>query len=306
MLRLKDVVLLLSTFLSIGAGIFLPDISGYFSGVPTYTLIGFLFITFLPIHLKDLAETWTGQWRSIIAIVILKLGLLPIVAYYLFSSFADGKYGTAAILLSGISAGVAATFFAVLLEANKAMVLIVVVISSLLVPFTLPALVAFFLGQHLDISFLAMAKTLALILFIPLAAAELSKRYAKHLSRKIQENGFFLSIILIVVTNMGVFSGYSSFFHDNPSVVLTALGIAMLLSAYYFLAGLLVSWKKPVEYQLTVIICFGMMNNVLVLVFSTEFFSPVEPAVAAMYIIPFFMLLLPLRLYRKWALSRES
>ena len=301
MLRLKDVILLMATFLSISTGIFLPDIAGYFSGVPTYTLMGFLFITFLPIHMKDLVETWTGQWRSIVTIVILKLVLLPIVGYYLFSSFADGKYATSAILLSGISAGVAATFFAVLLDANKAMVLIVVMISSLLVPFTLPALVLFFLGQHLEISFLAMAKTLALIIFIPLVASELSKRYARYASRKIQENGFFLSIVLIVITNMGVFSGYSTFFHENPSVVLAALGIAMLLSVYYFCAGLLVSWRKPVEYQLTVVICFGMMNNVLVLVFSTEFFSPVEPAVAAMYIIPFFLQLLPLRLYKKWA-----
>ena len=105
---------------------------------------------------------------------------------------------------------------------------------------------------------------------------------------------------------MGVFSGYSSFFHENPSVVLTALGIAILLSVYYFLSGLLVSWKKPVEYQLTVIICFGMINNILVLVFSTEFFSPVEPAVAAMYVIPFFMQIIPLRLYKNWVLNKET
>jgi hypothetical protein len=35
------------------------------------------------------------------------------------------------------------------------------------------------------------------------------------------------------------------------------------------------------------------MNNVLVIVFSSEFFTPLEPTVAAMYMIPFFGLILP-------------
>lgn len=42
----------------------------------------------------------------------------------------------------------------------------------------------------------------------------------------------------------------------------------------------------------------GNMNNVLVIVFSSEFFGPVETMVAAMYIIPFFSLVIPLRYYR--------
>jgi len=37
----------------------------------------------------------------------------------------------------------------------------------------------------------------------------------------------------------------------------------------------------------------GNMNNVLVIVFSSEFFGPIEPMVAAMYIIPFFGLVMP-------------
>ena len=36
----------------------------------------------------------------------------------------------------------------------------------------------------------------------------------------------------------------------------------------------------------------------LVIVFSSQFFGPVEPLVAAMYRIPFFVLVIPLRYYR--------
>jgi BASS family bile acid:Na+ symporter len=41
----------------------------------------------------------------------------------------------------------------------------------------------------------------------------------------------------------------------------------------------------------------GNINNVLVIVFASEFFGPVEPLVAAMYMIPFFVIVIPLRCY---------
>jgi BASS family bile acid:Na+ symporter len=58
------------------------------------------------------------------------------------------------------------------------------------------------------------------------------------------------------------------------------------------------SLKQPVDYQLSVILSFGIMNNVLVMVFSAEFFTPLEPTVAAVYTIPFYGLIIPLRLYQ--------
>lgn len=44
-------------------------------------------------------------------------------------------------------------------------------------------------------------------------------------------------------------------------------------------------------------VMLGNMNNVLVIVFSSRFFGPVEPLVAAMYTIPFFAIVIPLRYY---------
>jgi BASS family bile acid:Na+ symporter len=51
------------------------------------------------------------------------------------------------------------------------------------------------------------------------------------------------------------------------------------------------------------IICLSQVNNVLVLVFSAQLFGPIEPMVAALYIIVFFSLLLPIRSYQRWRLG---
>jgi BASS family bile acid:Na+ symporter len=50
-----------------------------------------------------------------------------------------------------------------------------------------------------------------------------------------------------------------------------------------------------VENQLAGTIILGNMNYLLVIVFSSQFFGPVEPLAAAMYVIPFFGLVIPLR-----------
>jgi BASS family bile acid:Na+ symporter len=50
------------------------------------------------------------------------------------------------------------------------------------------------------------------------------------------------------------------------------------------------------------------INNVLVIVFASRFFGPLEPTVAALYLIPYFAVIIPLRIYgaRARASRRES
>ena len=73
--------------------------------------------------------------------------------------------------------------------------------------------------------------------------------------------------------------------------------MAVVLSAIYCMVGIIFFWKSTVENQLAGAVMLGNMNNVLVIVFSSRFFGPVETLVAAMYIIPFFGLVIPLRYY---------
>jgi bile acid:Na+ symporter, BASS family len=79
--------------------------------------------------------------------------------------------------LTGISTGVVAPFISTLLQANTPMVLVVVVLSSLLVPFTLPPLVDLLFSQTMDISLFSMMRLLFMVIFVPVVVAELLKKY---------------------------------------------------------------------------------------------------------------------------------
>jgi BASS family bile acid:Na+ symporter len=203
------------------------------------------------------------------------------------------------MLLTGISAGVVAPFIASLVRANGPLVLVMVVASSLLVPFVLPALVKLLLGRTIEISLYTMIKMLSLVIFVPVLAVETLRRLSPGAVRAVARVRYPLSLMIFAIINLGVFSRYSGFFHQEPGRIIEAALIAFALAALYFFAGILTLWHSPLEDQLASAIALGNQNNVLLIVFASEFFGPLEPTLAAMYMIPFFGLIVPLRIYRR-------
>jgi BASS family bile acid:Na+ symporter len=158
----------------------------------------------------------------------------------------------------------------------------------------------------MEISLISMMRLLSMVVFIPVILAEILKRLSKGIAGALVKNQYHIALVMFSITNMGIFSKYSEFFYQKPMTVGTALLASVILGALYLVAGLLLSWGRPMEDQLAAVICLGIMNNVLVIVFSSQFFTPLEPTVAAMYMIPFFALILPLRAYRTWRKRRET
>jgi BASS family bile acid:Na+ symporter len=71
----------------------------------------------------------------------------------------------------------------------------------------------------------------------------------------------------------------------------------MVLAAVYAVAGILFFRRSALEDRLAGAVMLAHMNNVLMIVFSAQFFGPRETMTAAMYLVPFFVLVLPLKHY---------
>lgn len=294
MLRTRDLLLLVVVFSSLLAGVLAPRFCAMFQPYPLYCMMSLLFLSFLSIRIVDVWQILRGRSALILLFLLIRMILLPVCVALLFSLLWPA-YSLAALLMSGISTGVVAPFMSNLLRANNPLVLVVVVVSSLLVPFTLPTLVELLFGRSLEISLAGMMRLLLLVIFIPVTLAEILRRFYGGLHLALAKWQYPISLVLFAVTNMGLFSKYSEFFYQQPMTVAAAFGVSCVLGGIYLAAGLLLSWGRPVEDQLAAVICLGIMNNVLVIVFSSQFFSPIEPTVAAMYMVPFFGLVLPLR-----------
>ena len=299
MFRLRDLILLVVIFSSIMAGVLFPRFGAVFQPLPLYAMMALLFLSFLSIEVSAIWDTVKGASLVIVCFLFIRMILLPVSVSLLFRAIWPA-FSLSALLLSGISTGVVAPFISNLLKANTPAVLVMVVGSSLLVPFTLPPLVDLLFAQSMDMSLFPMVRILFVVIFIPMAAAEVFKRVSARTAAKLVSRQYGISLFLFAVTNLGIFSKYSAFFYQKPIIVLSATGVSFFLGVVYFLAGLLISFGRAPKDQLAAVISFGIMNNVLVIVFSSEFFTPLEPTVAAMYMIPFFGLIIPMRAYRGW------
>lgn len=302
MFRASDAILLVVIYSSLLAGIFFPGFSSFFQPVPFYSMMILLFLSFLPLRLADIQKTLTESFGVLSIFLVIRMILLPVAITLLFKLLWP-EYALSALLLSGISTGVVASFISNLLGANSALVLVMVVLSSLLVPFTLPALVDFHFGQTLEISLISMMRLLSLVIFIPLILAEAVRRLSNKLTQALMKNQYYLVLVLFSMTNLGIFSKYSDFFYQQPGTIAVSILVAIILCILYLLSGLVLAWGRSLEDQLAAAISLSIMNNVLVIVFSSQFFTPLEPTVAAMYMIPFFGLILPLRAYRNWKMK---
>jgi len=295
LIRINDLVLVLVIFCCIAAGIGLPEYTTVFSPYPFILLMVVLFFSFLKIEFVNAFHEMRKAVSILFVLCLLKLLVLPVALFFLTRAVWP-EYALPVLLLSGISTGVVAPFISSLLNASTLLVLMMVVISSLLAPFSLPALVKLLAGQTLDLSFWAMVKTLAMLVLLPALAATLLRYAAPSFPKKVERIQYPLSLVIFAGINLGVFSKYSSYFRQRLEKVAEVVLIAFALSLLYHIVGLLVTWGRRGEDRLAGAVSLAYMNNVLIVVFSSQFFGPLSPTLAAVYMLPFFVMIVPARM----------
>jgi predicted Na+-dependent transporter len=301
----RDFLLLAVSFGSLLVGVLLPKACAPLQPYPVVFMMLLLFLSFLSIRISAIWDTARQFPLRIAWFLLFRMMIFPAAVALLFRLFWPA-YSLSALLLAGISTCAVAPFFAGLLQANMPLVLVMVVASSLLVPFTLPPLVAFLFGHSMEIPLLDMMRLLVMVVFIPLAVAELLKKAAPRAVDHIRAKQFTLSLIIFAMTNLAVFSKFADFFRQNLGVLMTSISAAFLLGALFVAAGILVAWWWTVPDQLASVISLWIMNYILVVVFSAQFFSPLEPTVAALYTFPFYALVIPVRAWRSYRMNADA
>ncbi len=296
MFGFRDVLLLFVIYSSMGIGIVFSEAAAVFRPYPLYCMMMMLFLSFIPMKAAEIRQTFVSGKLEVAWLVFLKLVALPALVY-LVTLAVWPRYALGSLLLTGISTGVVAPFVSGLVGGYGPLVVIMVVVTSVAAPFTLPVLVKTLAGQHAELALWPMIALLAQVIFMPFAAVEILRKWTPSVIRRIHEFRFPVSLFLFSAVNLGVFSRYGDFFRNSPAVVLEASVVAVLIGAACCLCGIYCLPGKPVYVKTAAAVSFANMNNVLIMVFAAEFFGPIESAVAAMYMIPFFGLVVPLRLY---------
>jgi BASS family bile acid:Na+ symporter len=134
-----------------------------------------------------------------------------------------------------------------------------------------------------------------MVVFLPVAAVILLRPLVPSLLKRLERVQFPVSLVIFACINLGVFAKYSSFFMESLGKLAEIILVAFTLSAIYHILGFLATWGRKKEDRLAGAISFAYINNVLIIVFSSQFFGPLSPTLAAMYMLPFFMMIVPAR-----------
>lgn len=294
-MKAKDIFLVAVQLIGMAGGTFFPQFTQSLGPWVVYMMMTFLFLSFTKIELRAVVRARLRELVEVILWTTVKLAVMPPVVWVLFGAVVP-RYELPAMLLAGVSTGVVAPFLAGILDANVPRVLQVVVITSVLVPISLPAWVKLLTGEEFELPFLHMAKTLGMVIFIPLGASALLRAMWPGLVKRLNAVQYPLSLCLFLAINLGIFASYSELLKSDPWEVVRSLAVAGVLACISPCAALLTSRAAPrVLDPLTGAICLTFINNVLIVVFSSRYFEARAPLVAAMYMIPFFLMVIPIR-----------
>ncbi|HMK36380.1 MAG TPA: hypothetical protein VK463_15000 [Desulfomonilaceae bacterium] len=298
-MRSNDAILFAVLFGSVAAALLFPHVGVVFQPYLLYFMMLLLFLSFLRLDFGAFVDISIPALLRIAGITAVKLVVLP-AGLYGAALLTIPDYAIPVLLLSGISTGVVAPFIGTLLAADIAQVLRMVVVTSVIVPFSLPCLVRLLVGTEITIPLEHMIQMLAVVIFIPMVAVVLMRRYAPAVIDMISARQFPISLIVFSLINLGVFSKYSTYFFQNPGQILVAVALAYVLSVIYYLTGFILTPGRSRGEKLAAGVSMAAMNNVLVIVFSSRFFGPLSPTLAAMYMFPFFTMIVPIKLIAQY------
>jgi BASS family bile acid:Na+ symporter len=286
-------MLLLAVTISMAIGVLFPQFSKIFAPYILVWLGGLLFLNLIQLNTSKLISAFHAEQIALLSLT--KLVVLPL-ALYAATTVVYPPMALSVLLLSGISTGLGAPFVANFVGSELPLIVGLIIVTSLAVPFVLPPIVHILFGSHFSIPVIHMIVLLAVALFIPLLAGWFTNKYAPKIAEIVSEKSLYLSIILIVLINMALFSKFSTFFFESPVfVVYGTVGYALTSFITGVTSRTTTSSKSntKMEWNRTAaidgLIAMAYVNNILVAVFAEQFFGIQTAILPALYNIPYYI-----------------
>lgn len=249
-----------------------------------------LFFNLIRLKPADLVATFARP-RRLAVLAGVKLIVLPL-AMYAITLVLYSPLALPVLLVAGMSTGLGAPFVANIAGARLPLIVGMIIVTSLSVPFTLPALTYALVGSEFELPIGNMILLLALALFIPLLGGYAVKKKAPRASEFADRNSFLLSIVFVVLINMGMFSRLSPYFFAEQTFLVQNIAASFVCFAVFSLVGFAAAPKGD---RASGLIPMAYVNNTLVMVFALQFFGPETAALAGLYNIPYYVCVLPLK-----------
>ncbi|MCD6106623.1 MAG: hypothetical protein J7J57_00155 [Caldisericaceae bacterium] len=284
--------------ISIPFGLFFPYFA-FLKNYITYFLMLVLFVTFLKM---DIMEIVHHIKRPMLLLYIEGMSLIaaPIIVYFVLTLLKFNYIVVAAlVLLAAAPAGVASPAMTDLTSGDTSLNVIIIFISHLIAPFTIPFLFFVLFRKDIRLDYLNVLITMAKLILIPLAAALFSKQFLKKKLNFIKERSSLLTIIPVFLISLTVISINAPFIKSNPFQVVKYLLIVYPEYFFFMVFGFVMVFWLNLKEKIAVSNSKTFANVSIVMVLAFEFFDPKVALIIALAQLPWPTMLVPVNIMLK-------
>jgi len=283
----KDYILIAVLYGSLVVGIVFPGPSAVVSGTIKYLMMTMLFLAFIKISPADVGRALVSNWAGMILGILLRLVITPAVAYWVTLALYP-PLALPILLLAGVSTGVSSPFFTSLCRGNISYCLVMAVVTSLILPVSLPVMVKILARATLDYELSAMALFLAMIIFVPLGAAFLFRALAPRFLESMNRMSYPISLVVVAGINFGALGRYIPYLKTNPEQILYcavfSMGLALVMAFLGWSFTRTRNWTDRVAASGSQV----WINNILIIALAVHMNQPLAATLSVFYLIPLY------------------
>ncbi len=275
---------------ALAAGLALSKYTVYLAPYSTVFLCAIFFLSSLKINLKEIGKD-VKDVKMLVVVNVWMLVVLPIVTYMAAQAVAP-QFAVAFMLLAAMPAGMTSPLLAEVIGGRESLALVFTVTTSLLAPITVPLMVKLMAGTSVSVSFLTMFITLAEVIFIPFALAQLVRWFWPKTVTSFIPKTKPISIILLGLLIMGIVAKQADTILGglNGPYLVAIIWLFVLFALFHVLGYFTVFWRS-VSDRMTITLCVTYLNFTLAIYLAGLFFK--DPNV----IVPIVLSVLPWSLY---------
>ncbi len=236
-------------------------------------LMGALFLGYLKIEFGEFSHLQANATKIVI-LSIASVTLLP-VCVFLLVFWLPLSTALGLTMIAAAPGAMMAPLIAGMWGLRVLWTSIYVILTSVLLPLTFPYIILILFGSKIEISVLDMSLFLAKMIIVPSVLAFVFKKISRTMAQKTSDNSGAIGTLCIAFFVAIIVASNRNFLLDGFTQLQTfvSLGFMILLFLFRFWIGYLIPTQEKRE-KLTNCMMFGCMNNGIVIIVASKFFSP--------------------------------
>jgi len=278
-------------------GLIMGLINPFYSSILMPMLKPFLMVTLFLVFLKtDVALVFQKMknYRQVIFFTFIYMIAIPVLFFLAIQPF-NRELAVGILLLTAMPAGTASPALTDIAKGNTALSTSIVIITSVIAPVTVPLLFWGLMIGDLSVNSWFIFRDLALLIFLPMAASQLIKRYFPGIIIKSSHLFTSINVLLLAVMVYAIIGSQRDTILNNPVKILWQTGLLYIVFILLHLIGFFMGYKEDRKGKIATAIGAAYMNNAMAIVLAAIYFSPSILVLMVLSEIPWNTMLVPFR-----------